>query len=206
MTAVLDTRPPRRPTGDATRRPPSNRPRPSTSSTGRRPDARPRPDGRTRTAPGRRIPSSRNRPPVSRVRTRRESGRSLGSVRLSVAPLVGRVRRPVRPISRPDLRLVEVRSGRRIVRRRRALVLVFVGVLAAFFAVALVHAGLVEGQQQLDEMRGEISELQAERAALERELDQATAPDHVVERATGLGMVRAEDPVFLSAAREAGGE
>jgi len=79
----------------------------------------------------------------------------------------------------------------------------FVVVLVGFFLVAFVHASLVAGQQDLDEMRTRIAELQAEKASVERDIEELSAPGRINDRAGQLGMVRAEDPVFLAAVRPA---
>lgn len=100
---------------------------------------------------------------------------------------------------RPNLRVLDQASIRRRARRRNALLLLFVVVLNGLFVVAFVHARLVESQQDLDLMRARISELETERARIERAVDEASAPSLIVERAAGLGMVRAENPVFLAA-------
>ena len=106
--------------------------------------------------------------------------------------------------SRARLRVVDLAARRRRARRRVALALLFVLVVVGLFGVAFVHAQLVESQQDLDDMRGRIAELEAEKARIERAVDEASAPATVVERAAELGMVRAEDPVYLMAPRETG--
>ena len=100
---------------------------------------------------------------------------------------------------RPALKVLDQASIRKRARRRNALLLLFVVVLNGLFVVAFVHARLVESQQDLDLMRSRISELETERARIERAVDEASSPALIVERAAGLGMVRAENPVFLAA-------
>jgi cell division protein FtsL len=95
-------------------------------------------------------------------------------------------------------------AARRRTRRRNVLLAAFVIVLAGLFAVAYVHARLVESQQDLDLLRDRIAELEADRAQVERAIDEASAPALIVERAGELGMVPAEDPAFLVAVRETG--
>ena len=73
--------------------------------------------------------------------------------------------------------------------------------LVGFFLVAFVHASLVAGQQDLDEMRTRIAELQAEKASVQRGIEESSSPARINDRAAELGMVRAEDPVFLAAVR-----
>lgn len=113
-------------------------------------------------------------------------------------------RRDPRPTPvRPRLEVLDQAAARRRARRRNALMAAFVLVLVGFFLVAFVHASLVAGQQDLDEMRTQIAELQAEKASVQRGIEESSAPSLIVERANALGMVRAEDPVFLAAVRPA---
>ena len=103
---------------------------------------------------------------------------------------------------RPKLQVLDQVAVRRRARRRNALLLLFVVVLNGLFLVAFVHARLVESQQDLDLMRARITELQAERAQIERAVDEASSPSIIVSRAAALGMVRAESPVYLAAVRD----
>ncbi len=99
---------------------------------------------------------------------------------------------------RPRLRVLDQVSIRRRARRRNAVLLLFIVVLSGLFLVAFVHARLVESQQELDLMRTQIADLEADKAQIERAVDEASSPSLIVGRATELGMVRAEDPVFLA--------
>lgn len=111
-------------------------------------------------------------------------------------------RRDLRPApARPRLEVLDRATARRRARRRNALMAAFVLVLVGFFLVAFVHASLVAGQQDLDEMRTRIAELQAEKASVQRGIEESSSPARINDRATELGMVRAEDPVFLAAVR-----
>lgn len=110
-------------------------------------------------------------------------------------------RRPAAPRrSTPSLRLLDPQAERRRARRRSALVLLFFSVLVGFFCVAFVHAELVAGQYELDAVRTQISEADARRAELARAVEEASAPNEIVTRATALGMVPATEPVYLQAA------
>ncbi len=102
--------------------------------------------------------------------------------------------------AKPQLRVLNEAARRRRARHRTALLILFVAVLAGFFAVAFVHAELVAGQHDLDAVRAEISQAEARHAELARAVEEASAPAVIVERATALGMVRAEQPVYLVAA------
>ena len=106
--------------------------------------------------------------------------------------------------SRPRLRVLDQAAVRRRARRRNALLLLLVMVVNGFFLVAFAHARLVENQQELDLVRAQIAELEAEKAQVERAVDEASSPARIVERATELGMVRAESPVYLLAVRDIG--
>ena len=111
-------------------------------------------------------------------------------------------RRDLRPApARPRLEVLDRAAARRRARRRNALMGAFVLVLVGFFLVAYVHASLVAGQQDLDEMRTRIAELQAEKASVQRGIEESSSPARINDRAAELGMVRAEDPVFLAAVR-----
>jgi cell division protein FtsL len=101
--------------------------------------------------------------------------------------------------SRPKLKVLNQEAIRQRARRRNALVFLFIVVLLALFAVAFVHAQLVAGQQDLDAVRSRIAEAEAHRAKVARLVDEASAPDVIVSRAQGLGMVRAQQPVYLDA-------
>lgn len=103
-----------------------------------------------------------------------------------------------------NLRVVDKAALRRRRRSRSLLTAAAVIVTSALFAVALMYGQLVEGQQDIDELRTEIAEADAERARLEREVALASTPDAIVQRAIELGMVRAIDPKYLVAVRSAG--
>jgi len=104
------------------------------------------------------------------------------------------------PAERPDLRVLDQDAIRRRSRRRIAMVALFVIVVNAFFAVAFVHAQLVAGQHELDLIRTQITELETEKARIERAVDEASSPSLINEHARlKLGMVRAESPVYLAA-------
>jgi len=111
---------------------------------------------------------------------------------------------PRRAPSRPELTVLDQAAVRWRSRRRKALMFAFVLVLAGFFGVAFVHASLVTSQQQLDQMRTQVADLEAQKAQVQRQIEDAEAPERIVERATSMGMVRAKEPVFLPAARDLG--
>ena len=105
---------------------------------------------------------------------------------------------------RPKLRVVDKAVLRRRARQRTLLSLAAGLVTIALFGVALLYGQLVEGQKELDTMRAEIAQAEADRARLEREVAVASTPDAIVERAFELGMVRAVDPQYLIAVRPVG--
>ncbi|MEM8926107.1 MAG: hypothetical protein AAGD35_21585 [Actinomycetota bacterium] len=108
-----------------------------------------------------------------------------------------------RPASRrPRLQVLDQAAIRRRARRRNLAVVLFIVLLAGLFGVAMVHAGLVESQQELDTLRTRIAELEAERAQIEREVDAAASPARIVARAEAMGMVRAAEPVYLQPTRD----
>lgn len=104
-----------------------------------------------------------------------------------------------KPATKPKLKVLDQRAIRQRARRRHGLFVLFIVVLLGFFAVAFVHAELVAGQQDLDAIRSRIAEAEAENAKLARAAEIASSPQAIVARATELGMVRAYEPVYLSA-------
>lgn len=103
--------------------------------------------------------------------------------------------------TRPKLRLIDQRTIRSAARRRLLYLGLCFVLVAGLFAVALVQAQLVQGQQQLDELRTGRDIAVAERARLQRQVDIASSPDAIVSQALDLGMVRAADPVYFTAIR-----
>ncbi len=100
---------------------------------------------------------------------------------------------------RPKLRIVDKGAIKRRARRRAVLGVSAATIAAGVFAVALGYAQLAKGQQQLDSIRSDISQSQAEIARLERDVVLASSPEAIVQQAVSLGMVRAENPVYLTA-------
>lgn len=98
-----------------------------------------------------------------------------------------------------ELRVVDRASWRWQALRRFLFLAVLTAVGAVLLAVAAVHAWLVQNQQELDQVRYEVRELRSERADLEQQVVVAGSPQVIIDRATGLGMVRAVDPVYLEA-------
>lgn len=105
---------------------------------------------------------------------------------------------------KPKLRVVDGASLRRAARRRALVSLSVIGLVVTLFAVALLYAQLVKGQQAIDGLRTEIAEAEEERARLERDIAVVSTPDAILTRAAELGMVRAVDPQYLVAVRAAG--
>ncbi|MEM7322026.1 MAG: hypothetical protein AAF531_02975 [Actinomycetota bacterium] len=102
--------------------------------------------------------------------------------------------------SRPKLKVLNQQAIRRRARRRNALLTLFVFVLLGFFAVAFIQAQLVADQQDLDVLRARIAEAEAEHARIARDVEIASSPAVIFDRATNnLGMVRAHQPVYLEA-------
>lgn len=111
---------------------------------------------------------------------------------------------PQRRSSEPKkakLRVVDKAALRRRARQRTLVSLAAGLVTLSLFGVALLYGQLIEGQKELDTMRAEIAQAQAERARLEREVAVASTPDAIVQRAFELGMVRSVDPQYLTAVR-----
>lgn len=110
---------------------------------------------------------------------------------------------PSRRRPSPKLALVDP-AARRRARQRRTVVSALVGVLViTLFAVGLIQAHLVQRQQHLDRLRSEIEATRAQELRLSHEVLVASSPDEIVRRATEMGMVRAQDPVYLVAVRPA---
>ncbi len=109
-----------------------------------------------------------------------------------------------RPVKKTKLRVVDKKVIRRRRRQRTLISLSGAVVTVALFGVALMYGQLVEGQQDVDELRAEIAQADADRARLEREVAIASTPEAIVQRALELGMVRALDPKYLVAVRPVG--
>ena len=89
---------------------------------------------------------------------------------------------------KPKLRVVDKVALRRRRRQRTLLGILAVVVTSALFAVALLYGQLVEGQQNIDQLRAEIAQAEADRARLEREVAVASTPEAIVQRAFQMGM------------------
>jgi cell division protein FtsB len=101
---------------------------------------------------------------------------------------------------RPKLKVLNQEAIRQRARRRNALLTLFILVLLGFFAVAFIQAQLVADQQDLDVLRARIAEAEAENARIARDVEIASSPAVIFERATNdLQMVRAYQPVYLEA-------
>ncbi len=103
---------------------------------------------------------------------------------------------------RPKLRIVDKGALKRRARRRAVLGVSAATIAAGVFAVALGYAELAKGQQQLDSIRRDISQSEAEIARLEHDVVLASSPEAIVQQAVSLGMVRAENPVYLTATQQ----
>ncbi len=104
--------------------------------------------------------------------------------------------------NRPSLRVVDKRAIQRRAARRVLLSVAGAVVASGVFAVAMVYAQLARGQQYLDDVREQSNQAEAELARLERDVVLASSPDSVVARALALGMVRAQNPVYLTASSD----
>lgn len=102
---------------------------------------------------------------------------------------------------RPRLRVIDHAMLKREARRRSLAMGSIIFLAGCLFAIAFVHAGLVQDQQRLDDINTEIALGNERVAQLERDIMVASAPVAIVERATVLGMVRAQHPEFLVASR-----
>lgn len=79
------------------------------------------------------------------------------------------------------------------------LVTVIVGLIGAL----VLHATIVEAQQNLDERNAEIQALEDKTELLRQELAELAAPARVVSEAKSLGMIEAPSIVYLTAPSEA---
>ncbi len=103
-------------------------------------------------------------------------------------------------VVRPHLRVLDQQAMRRRARRRNAAMVMFIVLIIGFFAAALAQAQLVANQHELDLLRTQIAEADAKRARLERDVEESSAPGAIIDHATDvLGMVRANDPIYLAA-------
>lgn len=129
--------------------------------------------------------------------------RSRNAAARSAPPSSDRARPKAAP-QKPALRLINAAILRRERRQRRLVLLVATIFALAMFVVATAQAQLVQGQRQLDAQRAAVSEAKSEKLRLERQIVVASAPQVIVERATAMGMVRAQDPQYLIAVRSIG--
>lgn len=102
-------------------------------------------------------------------------------------------------VVRPHLRVLDQQALRRRARRRNVAMVMFIVLIIGFFAAALAQAQLVANQHELDLLRTRIAEAEADRARLERSVEESSAPGAIIDRAVEIGMVRANDPVYLAA-------
>ncbi len=111
---------------------------------------------------------------------------------------------PARESSRPSLKVVDARAVNRRRRQRRVLVALAIVFMVGCFVVAAAQAVLVQGQRELDDVRLQIAEAEGEQDRLVQQLVDARSPETIIARAEALGMVRADDPVYLVAVRAEG--
>lgn len=135
------------------------------------------------------------------ARPLRGAGAAAGAAAAARRPAPPGGRRSVPVDELPGLALVDRRSLRSARVRRTLFAATMSVVVVALFAVGLIHAQLVQRQHRLDELRAEIGDTQAERLRLSRQVVVASSPEEIVRRAHEIGMVRAEDPVYLVAVR-----
>ncbi len=76
-----------------------------------------------------------------------------------------------------------------------------VALVVGLFSVVFAQAYLVKSQQQLDGIRAEVVEAKVERSRIQRQVDAASAPQAIIDRADELGMIPAGEPTHLSAIR-----
>jgi cell division protein FtsL len=85
-------------------------------------------------------------------------------------------------------------------RRRRSGVVISAMVVLVFgtlLALAAVQARLAEGQSTLDHLRSETAAKQAYLDRLRLRVAELTSPEHIVSRATALGMVQPDAVTYL---------
>jgi cell division protein FtsL len=106
----------------------------------------------------------------------------------------------------PLLRLVDRAGAKSEARRRLIVTLSITAVVLTLFAVALVQARLVQSQRDIDVLNAKIVLVEAERAQLARDVIIAESPAGILDRADQLGMVKAVEPVHLTAIGSEPGE
>ena len=102
---------------------------------------------------------------------------------------------------RPSLKVVDAKAVNRRRRQRRVLLALGVVFMVGCFVVAAAQAMLVQGQRELDDVRLQIAEAEGEQDRLVQQLVDARSPETIIARAEAMGMVRADDPVYLVAVR-----
>ena len=138
---------------------------------------------------------------TARTRTSTSASRRTGSSAAAARTGQPRPRLGSSPanVVRPHLRVLDQQAMRRRARRRNAALAMFIVLIIGFFAAALAQAQLVANQHELDLLRTEIAEAEARRARLERSVEESSAPAAIIEPALAMGMVRAQDPIYLAA-------
>lgn len=113
--------------------------------------------------------------------------------------------RPARAPRRSDPGLGDEPRHLHVVRRSRprrsrrvfATALLAVMFLVLFGTVAF-HVQLVKGQQHIEELNRQAEQSQDRYHELRLHLDRLSAPQRIVSKAKSLGMVPAEDPIWLA--------
>ncbi len=138
---------------------------------------------------------------VARSRTSTSGSGRIGRSTASARADQSRQRSASSPanVIRPHLRVLDQQALRRRARRRNLAMAMFVVLIIGFFAAALAQAQLVANQHELDLLRTQIAEAEANRARLERSVEESSAPGAIIDRAVAIGMVRANDPIYLAA-------
>lgn len=107
-------------------------------------------------------------------------------------------RKPVQRAAKPNLKLAP-KSGLRF--RKLYFISFLTGLIALVglpFAIVILHASLVGGQRQLDDIRQDLNQQLELRQELLYERSQAISPERIRSVATQtLGMVEAQDIIYL---------
>lgn len=132
------------------------------------------------------------------------SDRRSQAARQTSRPQTSPGRRKGAEVEQPSLRVVDAVAENRRRRQRRVLLGLLVVFTAGCFVVAAAQAMLVQGQRELDDLRLQIAEAEGEQDRLIQQLVDARSPETIIARAEAMGMVRADDPVYLVAVRPEG--
>lgn len=102
------------------------------------------------------------------------------------------------PPLRGVLKVMEQQNPRKSLKRQYGFFTLLVIGLVVIFSVVYLQAKLVSPQQDLDLINERIEKLELEKSALEKSVNESSAPNNIISKAEELGMVKSAPPVSLN--------